>query len=206
MNHMRYQFYESTAGFTLTEMMVAITIGMIVIASVTGTFTAQTRQNNAEEQISQLHQNVRGAVDMISRDLMQAGYKAPGGSVTGVTYSGSTPTSLTIQADLDANGAIDNTSDVTLEYINYAFDSTNHRITRKLGSGGTANLVADNITAFSVVYYAADGTTTTASASVRKVTISITGQTAKADPSYSSNSGYRTYQLSADITPPNLAL
>jgi hypothetical protein len=143
---------------------------------------------------------------MITRDLMQAGYKAPGGSVTGVTYSSSTPTSLTIQADLDANGAIDNTNDVTLEYINYGFDSTNHQITRKLGSGGTATLVADNITAFNVSYYDATGAATTVSASVRKVTISITGQTAKADPSYSSNGGYRIYQLSADITPPNLAL
>ena len=203
---MRQQLYKTNGGFTLTEMMVAITIGMIVIASVTGTFTAQTRQNNAEEQISQLHQNVRGAVDLISRDLMQAGYKAPGGSVTGVTYSSSTPTSLTIQADLDANGTIDNTSNVTLEYINYGFDSTNHQITRKLGSSGTANLVADNITAFTVVYYDANGATTASSSLVRKVTISITGQTAKVDPSYSSNGGYRIYQLSADITPPNLAL
>jgi type IV pilus assembly protein PilW len=203
---MRRRLSKNNMGFTLTEMMVAITIGMIVIASVTGTFTAQTRQNNAEEQISQLHQNVRGAVDMISRDLMQAGYKAPGGSVTGVAYSGATPTSLTIQADLDANGTIDNTANATVEYINYTFDSTNHQITRKLGSGGTANLVADSITAFSVSYYDASGATTTVSSSVRKVTISITGQTAKPDPSYSSNGGYRIYQLSADIDPPNLAL
>ena len=201
---MRAQIVKNTAGFTLTEMMVAMAIGMVVIASVTGTFTAQTRQNNAEEQISQMHQNVRGAIDMITRDLMQAGYKAPGGSVTGVTYSNSTPTSLTIQADLDVNGTIDNTSNTTIEYINYAFDSTNHQITRKLGSGGTANLVADNITAFNVSYYDGNGATTSTSSSVRKVTISITGQTAKPDPSYPG--GYRTYSVTADVAPPNLAL
>jgi type IV pilus assembly protein PilW len=203
---MRQRHCNNTAGFTLIEMMISITIGMIVIASITGTFTAQTRQNNAEEQISQMHQNVRGALDMIGRDLMQAGYKAPGGSVTGVTYSNSTPTTLTIQADLNANSAIDNTSNTTIEYIIFAYDSANKQITRKLGSSGTAYVVADNITTFTVNYYDANGATTTTSSSIRKVTISITGQTAKRDPSYSINSGYRTYTASADISPPNLAL
>ena len=199
---MRERIYIKSAGFTLTEMMVAITIGMIVIASVTGTFTAQTRQNNAEEQISQLHQNVRGALDLITRDLMQAGYKAPGGSVTGVSYS---TTQLLIQADLNANSTID-TTNTSLEYIVYAYDSANKQITRKLGTSGTADVVADNITSFTFNYYDANGTTTTSSVSIRKLTVSISGQTAKPDPSYSSNSGYRTYSVSADITPPNLAL
>jgi len=202
---MRRRIGKNTAGFTLTEMMVAITIGMIVIASVTGTFTAQTRQNNAEEQISQMNQNVRGAIDMIVRDLMQAGYKASGGSVTGVTYSSAIPTQLLIQADLDSSGAID-TSTTSLEYILYAYDSTNKQITRKLGSSGTVDLVADNITQFDVAYKDAGGASTTTSSLIRKVTLTIAGQTAKPDPSYSSNSGYRTYQLSADIAPPNLTL
>ena len=203
---MRGLIDKNTAGFTLAEMMVTIAIGMVVIASVTGTFRAQTRQNKAEEEISQMHQNVRGAIDMITRDLMQAGYKAPGGSVTGVTYSSSTPPLLTIQADLDGNGTIDNSSSTTIEYIVYSFDSANNQITRKLGSSGTANLVADNITSFTFNYYDANGATTTNSSSIRKLTISITGQTANPDPSYSSNSGYRTYTVSADIAPPNLAL
>jgi len=199
---MRERIYIKSAGFTLTEMMVAITIGMIVIASVTGTFTAQTRQNNAEEQISQLHQNVRGALDLITRDLMQAGYKAPGGSVTGVSYS---TTQLLIQADLNANSTID-TSNTSLEYIVYAYDSANKQITRQLGTSGTADVVADNITSFTFNYYDANGATTTSSSSIRKLTVSINGQTTKPDPNYSSNNEYRTYSMSTDITPPNLTL
>ena len=199
---MHDRYYTKLAGFTLIEMMVAITISMIVIASVAGTFNAQTRQNKAEEEISQMHQNVRGAVDLISRELMQAGYKASGGSVTGVTYS---TTQLLIQADLNSNGTID-TSNTSLEYIIYAWDSANMRITRQLGTSGTAEIVADNITAFTFSYKDASDATTTTSSSIRKVTLSITGRTAKVDPSYTTNGGYRTYQLSADITPPNLAL
>src|SRR5262245_54821050 len=154
------RIYKNTAGFTLTEMMVTVTIGMIVIAAVSGTFNAQTRQNKAEEEISQMHQNVRGALDMISRDLMQAGYKAPGGSVTGVTYS---TTQLLIQADINGNGSIDTGN--SLEYIIYVYDSTNKQITRQLGTGGTPEIVADNITQCDFAYKDAAGGSTTTSAS-----------------------------------------
>jgi Tfp pilus assembly protein PilW len=183
-------------------MMVAMAIGMIVIAAVSGTFNAQTRQNKAEEEISQMHQNVRAALDMIDRELMQAGYKAPGGSVTGVTYS---TTQLLLQADIDGNGTID-TSNSSLEYIVYAYDSANKRITRQLGTSGTPEVVADNITQFDFAYKDVAGAPTTTSSSIRKLTVTITGRTAKIDPSYTSNGGYRTYQLSAEVTPPNLAL
>lgn len=195
---------KASGGFTLIELMISMTIGMIVIASVAGTFQAQTRQNKAEEEISQMHQNVRGAIDLISRDLMQAGYEKSGGtlSVTGVTSS---TTQLLIQADLDESNAIDSTSTTTLEYIVYAYDSTNKKITRKLG-GGTAETVADNITQFDFAYKASDGSATTTSSAIRKLVITITGQTQNADPSYTSNGGKRTYQLSAEVTPPNLAL
>lgn len=199
---MHQRYYTNAAGFTLIEMMVAITISMIVIASIAGTFTAQTRQNKAEEEISQLHQNVRGALDLISRELMQAGYKAQGGSVTGVTYNA---TQLLIQADLNTNGSIDTTS-TSLEYITYTLNSGTNQITRQLGTGGTPEVVADNITQCDFTYKDASDAATTTSASIRKVTITISGRTAKPDPSYTTNGGYRTYQISADVTPPNLGL
>jgi hypothetical protein len=119
-----------------------------------------------------------------------------------VTYNA---TQLLIQADLNTNGSID-TSNTSLEYIIYTRNSGTNQITRQLGTGGTPEIVADNITACTFTYKDASNSATTTSSLIREVTITITGQTAKPDPSYSSNGGYRTYQLSADITPPNLAL
>jgi len=43
-------------------------------------------------------------------------------------------------------------------------------------------------------------------ANIRQVSIGITAITAKPDPNYTSNGGYRNYVVSATITPGNLAL
>jgi prepilin-type N-terminal cleavage/methylation domain-containing protein len=201
--------FKNSAGFTLIELLVSMAIGLAVIASVAGTFMAQTRQNSAEEQVAQMEQNVRAALDLMVREIQMAKYNPAGtsafSSAYGVTYSA---TQLEVKADMDGNGAID-TSSGSVEDIIYAHDATNRYITRKLGSSGTAEIVADNITAFTFNYYDANGSAVTSSANsgnIRKISVSITARTAKPDPSFTSNGGYRTYQLSADITPPNLSL
>ncbi len=198
---MQYCKLRNITGFTLTELMVAMAIGMVVLSAVTTTFMAQARFYNAQEQINEMQQNARGALDVITRELKMAGYKPNGGTFDGVTYSVS---QLMIQADLDGNGGI-RTSSSANEQITYAYDSTNKRITRKMGTG-TVEALADNITAFTFSYLDSSGATTTTSSSIRQVAISITAVTAKPDPNYSSNNGYRNYQISARITPPNLGL
>jgi type IV pilus assembly protein PilW len=190
-------------GYTLVELMVAIAIGMIVMASVATTFTSQTRAYSAQEQINQMEQNARGALDIMSRELKMAGYKPNGGSVTGVvSYSSS---SLTIQADLNADGAV-STSGSDNEQIAYAYDSTNKKITRQVGTAAAATL-AENISAFIFTYYQSSGTTlATSTTDIRRIKIAITAKTEKPDPGYQTNGGYRTMDLSATITPINLGL
>jgi type IV pilus assembly protein PilW len=208
MRRIRIKQFMPSAGFTLMELLVSMSISLVVLAAVAKTFTAQTRQNNAEEQVAQMQQNVRGALDLMVREVQMAKYDPAGtafSSAYGVTYSAS---QLEVKADLDGNGTI-NTSSGSVEDIVYAFDSGNRRITRRLGTSGTAEIVADDITSFTFFYYDANGNAVTSSAnsgSIRKVTITIAARTAKPDPGYTTNNGYRTYQVNADITPPNLAL
>lgn len=200
----------SDDGFTLIELMVSIAIGMIVMASVATTFTSQTRTYAAQEQINQMEQNLRGALDIMSREIKMAGYKPNGGTVTGVVSFSST--ALTIQADISADGTVLASgagSDTAYEQIAYAYDSTSKTITRQVGSG-TATTLAENISAFSFLYYQAQSGTTSATATtasaIRQIKISMTGQTAKPDPGFTSNGGYRTADVSATITPINLGL
>ena len=198
------------AGFTLVELMVSMAIGLVVLAAITTTFTVQTRQNSAEEQLGQLQQNVRAALDLMIREIKMAKYDPaatafPAGTY-GVTYSA---TQLQVKSDIDGSGTLDSGTSGSVENIIYVWDSANLQITRQLGSSGTPQVLADNVTTFTFNYYDANGAAVTSSANsgnIRKVTLSITARTARPDPGYPSNGGYRTYQISADVTPPNMGL
>lgn len=193
--------FRNLEGFTLVELMVSMGIGMVILAAVTTTFMSQTRIYNAQEQINEMQQNARGALDILSRELKMAGYKPNGGGFNGVTYS---TTQLRVQADLNSDGAI-STSSTANEQITYAFDNANEQITRAVGSG-SAQILAEHISAFTFNYLDSAGAATTVSANIRQVSITITAKTAKPDPNFTSNGGYRTYTMSATITPGNLAL
>lgn len=201
MNFLRSIKLRDPNGFTLVELMVSMGIGMVILAAVTTTFMSQTRIYNAQEQINEMQQNARGALDILSRELKMAGYKPNGGGFNGVTYS---TTQLRVQADLNSDGAI-STSSTANEQITYAFDNANEQITRAVGSG-SAQILAEHISAFTFNYLDSAGAATTVSANIRQISITITAKTAKPDPNFTSNGGYRTYTMSATITPGNLAL
>lgn len=201
MNFLRSIKLRDPNGFTLVELMVSMGIGMVILAAVTTTFMSQTRIYNAQEQINEMQQNARGVLDILSRELKMAGYKPNGGGFNGVTYS---TTQLRVQADLNSDGAI-STSSTANEQITYAFDNANEQITRAVGSG-SAQILAEHISAFTFNYLDSAGAATTVSANIRQVSITITAKTAKPDPNFTSNGGYRTYTMSATITPGNLAL
>jgi type IV pilus assembly protein PilW len=191
-------------GFTLVELIVAMGIGMVMIAAVTTTFTSQTKFYDSQEQINEMQQNARGAMDVIARELKLAGYKNNDGAApTGLTASGVNydTANLVLQADLDGNNTID-TSSGSLENISYSFDSANSRIKRRLGTA-VSDTLAENITSFTFEYLKDDGSTATLASQIRQVKITITAQTAKINP----NTGYYgTFTISETIAPPNLAL
>jgi len=188
-------------GFTLVELMISMAMSLVVIAAIAGTFTVQTRQNSAEEQLGQMQQNVRGALDLMIREIQMAGYKPAGGAFNGIQTSATT--TLRIKLDLDSSGV---ETDGTTDDISYSFDSSTGLITRTLNNTGSSATLADNITDFSLTYLDANGASTTTNTAVRKITINMTARTAKPDPGYPTNNGYRTYQIIADVTPPNLPL
>ena len=192
---------ETKKGFTLIELMVGMGIAMVMLAAVTSTFISQTKIYNAQEQVNEMQQSARGAIDLMIRELKMAGYNPAEAAFDGVTYNS---TQLMIQADLDGDGEI-STSSADYERITYAYDSANKRITRALGAGGAQSL-AENVTTFTFSYLDSAGNATTDSAAIRQVSVQITTQTSKPDPNYSSNGGYRSYAVSATITPINLAL
>jgi len=62
-------------GFTLVEMMVAVVIAGIVMASVMYTFTSQQKSYAVQEQVAMMQQNLRASMYYISSEVQMAGYR-----------------------------------------------------------------------------------------------------------------------------------
>lgn len=61
-------------GFTLVEFMVAITIGLIILAAVTNIFLTSRSTYNVQDRLARLQENGRFAMDFLARDLRMAAY------------------------------------------------------------------------------------------------------------------------------------
>jgi len=184
-------------GFSLIELMAAITISAIVLGAITATFISQIRSYDAQEQINGMQQAARAAMVMITREVRMAGYNTN----TTLTFDGITYDTTQIRVQANLNGDAD-TGDADEDII-YAYDPVDDVITRE--TGGSTNTLVENIEDFTFPYLNESGGAATTSGEIQQIQVTITARTAKIDPNYTPNGGYRTYTLTSLITPRNLA-
>lgn len=93
-------------GFTLAELMVAVTISTLVVVGLVQLFISQRTALQAMQQLNEISQNVRTAVDQIVTDVRNAGYGGPkSGMSSWITWvSGITGRVTVVQG---ANGSSD---------------------------------------------------------------------------------------------------
>lgn len=194
---MLYKFSVVEQGFTLIELLIAMAISGIVIGAAFSFLIGQRQYLNVQEQVTDMIQNARAAMDMITSEVTMAGYDPSGAKTfSGIPYDSA---KLKINADLNSSGFIDGSN----ESITYAYKATEKRITRDTGGGGQP--FAENIQAFTFQYLDVNGNPTTVTANIRQMRITLTVRASKLDPQYAENGGYRTYTLTSLVTPRNLA-
>jgi type IV pilus assembly protein PilW len=189
-------------GFTLVELLISIAILSVVLGSIFSFSIAQRKYLSVQEQISGMIQTARAAMDMISGELIEAGYNPSGAVFSGIPYNAS---QLQIYADLNGS-CIPATPCVPAdanEDITYSYNTINKTIVRN--TGGADQPLVNNVQSFTFDYLNAQGNPTTVTGNIRQIRISITVRTSKPDPKYTANSGYRTYTLTSLVTPRNLA-
>jgi len=199
---MCYSPENKVRGFTLVELLIAMAIGCVVLGALISTFVIQSKAYDVQEQVAEMVQSARAAMDMMTREIRMAGYNPTGATFNGITYDAA---QLQIRADLSGDG---DTGDSNENIVYKYYGATDYQIKRKTG-GGYFQPFAENIQAFTFAYLEADGmtevNTTDDNDKIRQIRITITARTAKRDPDYSPNGGYRKYTLTSLITPPNLA-
>ncbi len=183
-------------GFTIIELLIAIAIMSIIIGSMFSFSIAQRQYFSLQEEISEMTQNTRAAMDMIAGELVMAGYSPSGAPFSGIPYNAS---QLQIFADLNGNGVVTDPN----ENIIYTYDIGNMRILRNTGGGNQP--FSENIQSFVLEYLNKQGNPTTVTSNVRQVRLTITARTGRPDRLYAPNSRYRTYTMTSLVTPRNLA-
>jgi len=192
-------------GYTLQELLVAIPLGMLILAGVTTTFVSQSRSYHAQEQINEMQQNARAAMDIMVREIKMAGYNPMGAAA----FDNGIPdlTKYEVLADLNDDGDMDDlVTDDPNEKITYTFqDDPTRQIFRDINDGNGPQLLAENIDDLTITYLEDDGVTVATNvADVRQVKIDITARTRNPDPNFLTNGGIRTYNITSFVTPPNL--
>lgn len=71
----------SERGFTLLELLVAMVLGLIILASVLEAFTSQDKAYRVQDRITAMQQSVRAAADLVVEDVRMAGYGLPAAGV-----------------------------------------------------------------------------------------------------------------------------
>ena len=199
-------------GFTLVELLISVAIFSFIVGAIFSFSIAQRKYLSVEGQISEMTQNARAAMDMISGELTVAGY-----SPSKPVLNGTDPafiaivldnTQLQIQADLNENKRTINSAksgENPNELITYSYDSTEKVIRRKTNLNGFPQPLIENVQSFGFEYLDALGDAATTTANIRQIRLTITVRTSKPDPQYTANSGYRTFTLTSVVTPRNLA-
>lgn len=182
-----------------------MTLGLIVLGAISSVFLGQRQTYGAQEQIADMVQTARAAMDMMSREIRIAGYNPANAGFNGITYDSS---QLQIQADINGNGNIINIdksydSNEHIVYKYYDQDSKDpYQIKRKTGNGYFQPF-AENIEAFTFECLGSDGNSTNTSENIRQIRIKITARTSKIDRALGD---YRRYTLTSLVTLRNLGL
>lgn len=85
---MQMRAQNSDRGFTLMELMVAMALGLLVMGAMASLFKVGMNSTILLEQRVETQQNMRAAIDIISRDISQAGAGVPSGGIQLPTGAG----------------------------------------------------------------------------------------------------------------------
>ncbi|MCY4612322.1 MAG: prepilin-type N-terminal cleavage/methylation domain-containing protein [Nitrospira sp.] len=201
---MNSQFLTNQKGVTLTELMIALALGLLTIGAVYSVHLSQVKRQIVQEDVLAMQQTARASLDMMAREIRMAGYDPMGvnrdadssNDFYGLDYH---PTELHVRADLNGNGV---TTD-SKESIVYLYDDSTSTLRRKVGRGGRQP-VAEHIEDLTFSYRDALGRSTTHAPSIRAVDVEVTARSAHADSHYPENGGYRTWTIRSRIVPRNL--
>jgi len=201
-----------TSGFTLVEVLIAMTISLVVITALYSAFTLQYKHINVQEQVAEMQQSARVAMDRMIKDIRMAGYNPTRASTSpsiGIINAAADSIQFTLDVTNAAGTGIPEGDTLDMnENITFGIYSAGdiQRLGRKGTADGNYQTMAEHIQSVLFTYYDRNGNILAAPvitpSQIRRIKITLTVRTSKQDPGF----GYRTFTLESFVTPRNVGL
>lgn len=86
----RHRHSITDAGFTVIELLISMAIMVVILGTVMETLTQALRANQTAVMVTGMNANLRTAMDLIVRDMLQVGQDLPTGRVVLIPFGGAT--------------------------------------------------------------------------------------------------------------------
>jgi type IV pilus assembly protein PilW len=116
-------------GFSLIELLIALFISSVMAAAIFNLFIAQNKSFSIQDQVTEMQQNIRAALNLMVKEIRMAGYDPTGKAGAGIVTANPDHIAFTMDLNSDANCSDFN------EYITYSLYTPGDRI-KKLGRKG----------------------------------------------------------------------
>ena len=180
----------SIEGFTLVETLISIVISMIISISIYQIYHVQHRSYLIQQQVAEVQQRLRGAMDLLVGDIQMAGYDPVGTAGAGLVTDFPAPNDIfsddidyAINKDIIAF-TIDNDGDGTIEANDdeeIAYRLRENILERYRATEGSWEVIATNIDALNLVYLDAAGNVTNTLSEIRAVEITLLARSQQPD-------------------------
>ena len=199
-------------GLTLIELLIALAVSSFVMAGLYRTLIGQQKTYTVQEQVVDAQQNVRVAVDRMTREIRMAGYRkdllATAGQISTFTNI-ITPVNNANHIEKGDDQITVIIADKAITYrLQWDDADPKKPVLVRSENGGGGEVLADNVENLQFKYTLNDGTVTDLPVlpeSVRMVTINVTARTNVKDPQLSGD-GYRRRELSSYTIVRNMEL
>ncbi len=130
---------QHTAGYTLIEILIAMAISGVVLAGIYQAYTNQIRTNNTQNQVVDMQQSIRVAMNFMEKEIRIAGLDPSGLANAGIDVA--TPNSITLSVDTtggEADGR-DNNRDGQVDEAGEWYDGIPEQVTYSLSNDANNN-------------------------------------------------------------------
>jgi len=202
-------------GFTLIELLIAMLIGSVVMAAVMVSFQSQHNTYLAQDEVVEMQQNARVAMDMLVRDIRSAGYD-PNNLGAGITTVDISPDGVAATLTFTREDALAAAGLETISYSLYdAFefatppsndgldDDLALQVTTAAGTTAGRQVVAENISRLEFRYLDESGNPPATLDDIRSIQVSLMVEAAQ--PDTKTPPGVKTYTTPSGAVWPSRA-